>query len=188
MTQLPGEPPRLLEFCNKQVAFVHDLISQDWEVKVEQQEATDGFGNACDYEADHRFIRCIIDMQALNFTLGQGLFADWKSGKSKGDVAQLHLNAICTAVRTGIMHYWGVFVYIDKQCADIYEISLTADDLRPAQFRREHIPQIRFAGTLDTLIELDKLRESYAKAEFLPTKNKYCKWCPVQYCQFYKGG
>lgn len=183
---LPYEPPQFINHCREQIKFLHEKTA-GWDIKVEQKEATDGYGRTCGYEDQHRMVRCIVDVQALNYTLGEGLFVDWKSGKSKGEASQLHLNAICTAPRTGIMNYTGVFVYLDMMVVDIYKVRLTLADLMVANFNRSNYAAMQCA-TVDTLLVIDKMRESFAKGDFLPTQNRYCRWCPIKYCQFYKGG
>lgn len=165
------------QYAHGFIQTVWNLKKSGWQVFTEAGVATDGYGNALDYwaKAPQNFLRCRIDLYAINQDTDYAIVLDWKSGKAyEADKLQLQANAVCLRDKTHINKYLVGFCYLDSGSVKYEKIDVEGVDLHESD-------PLKFASSpcIELLNAVDGATRSIATNTFLPSKNRFCSYCPL---------
>jgi PD-(D/E)XK nuclease superfamily len=164
-TPIPAPHLRYKDAADKILALPGDKL-------FEQKVGIRADFSPCAFDDPDVWHRCIIDVLIINGT--DAAVVDWKTGKKKGDLTQLNLNALVTfahypeVVTIGLAYYW-----------------LTqGPSITPLNLHRSDLPDL-WGRLLPRLRALDY---AYENDRWLANPSGLCRnYCPVSSCQFHGG-
>ncbi len=135
---------------------------------TEQQMAiTDQFQPTGWFDKDV-YCRAIADLIVVNGK--RGAVFDYKTGKMSDDFTQMKLTGAV------YMQYNPDVEYLDLAFIWIKDKQVTKDKIT-----RDEIPTV----WAELLPRINRYQLAFEKQDFPPRQGRYCRWCPVETCQFW---
>lgn len=166
------------------VDHVWKLKDSGWQVETELGIGITRSGKSLDFWDDDPdyWLRCRIDLFARHPDKDFGIILDWKTGKKYDlDTLQLQVNAMCLQPKFGLNKYKTAFCYLDAGQTARHDLDITdmkLDEKDAMAISRSPCQEAQWA--------IYRVEEALRTEKFMPTKNRFCHWCPVEQCVYRK--
>lgn len=162
------EGTELPEFYRQYKPMVDTLLEIPGDVLLEHKMALTQDKTPCDFDAEHRWVRGIVDFMVVS---GQMAYiVDYKTGSDKyPDPKQLKLMSLLTFAH---------FPEVTMVKAGL--LFVTKNNFLPYDYHKDK----QDSYWADFQPDLQRLTLSYERDFWPANPSPLCRWCPVESCQF----